>query len=65
MRMLIAVKLYIFAFVALYAATSIAPDMTWPVTDMEWLATRLFIVGAVAKIAATYCAFSSLNTHRA
>lgn len=59
--MLIAIKLYILAFVAFWAATSIAPDMSWPATDIEWLATRILIIGIVAKIAATYLAFSSLN----
>lgn len=48
-KLVIGLALYAIAFAAFYAAFSIAPDMTWPRTDAEFLATQLLVIGGIAK----------------
>lgn len=50
MRFLTILLAYLAAFVAFYGATTIAPDMKWPVTDTEFMAAQLLVLGFVAKI---------------
>lgn len=38
------------AIVCFYAATSVAPDLTFPDNSREWFATHLLIVGFILKL---------------
>lgn len=51
MRFLIIALCYIVAFAAFYAATTIAPDMKWPTTQIEYMAAQIMVIGAIFKIA--------------
>jgi hypothetical protein len=48
-KMIVGLALYAIAFAALYTAFDIAPDMTWPRTDAEFLAAQLLVIGGLAK----------------
>ena len=43
--------LYAFALLCVWAATTIAPDMTWPETPLEMNAASLLALGMIAKMA--------------
>lgn len=38
------------AFACFYAASSVAPDLTFPGSSREWFATHLLIVGVILKL---------------
>jgi hypothetical protein len=50
-RFLVALALYAGAFVCIYAAFQLAPDMKWPHTQIEWIATQMLVIGLCAKTA--------------
>lgn len=54
MRFMFAVKLMIIGLFFVYAATTVAPQMTWPVTPSDWIAVRLMVAGCVALLLGAY-----------
>lgn len=60
-KLAIGLGLYAIAFAAFYAATSIAPDMTWPRTNAEFMAAQLLAIGALAKCGGLVALLSAAN----
>lgn len=51
MRATLGLACFTFAFWAIWTAIAIAPDMTFPATEAEWLAAILLVTGGVSKLA--------------
>lgn len=50
MKTAIVITLYAFALLLIYAGLHLAPNMTWPHTDLEWVAAEMLVAGMVAKL---------------
>ena len=50
MRCLAATCLSLAGLFCIYAATTVAPDMRFPVTPIEWMATDMVIIGLLLVV---------------